>query len=279
MMKTLKILACLAGLLPISLIKAQDFNETLVVPLSRPTEKGKLEVSLVRGDISIVAYDSDEVVIEATSSKSVTGRGRCSDCEEDRRPSKVPPGMKRISSSSIELEASEDDNEVEIATNSWKQAVNLSIKVPKNFDLEVATVHGKLSVAGVEGLMEASSVHGALTFSEVAGAVLCNTVHGSIVATFNQVTKDEPMSFVTLHGDIDASFPGEINATTKMKSDRGEIYTDFDMVIDKSTQEKKSSKDGEYKVSVNSWVYGKINNGGAEYTFKNMHGDIIIRKE
>ncbi len=66
-------------------------------------------------------------------------------------------------------------------------------------------------------------------------------------------------------------------ATTKLRSERGEIYTDFDMALERSkTNVKKES--GEYEVSINSWVYGKINGGGPEFTFKNMHGSIIVRK-
>ena len=35
----------------------------------------------------------------------------------------------------------------------------------------------------------------------------------------------------------------------------------------------------EYRVSINSWVTGAINGGGPDYTFKNMSGDILIRKK
>lgn len=262
---------------------AQDFNETLVVPLSNPNAPGKLEIGLVRGDISIESYDGDEVMIEATAKGNDRGRDRdrdrdCDDCKE-KSGNNIPSGMKRISSSAVELSAEERNNLVEIETNSWKKSINLNIKLPSDFDLDVSTVHGKISVSGINGAMEVSAVHGPLTFSNVSGSIICNTVHGAVTANFQKVTSDEPMSFVTLHGDVDITFPSSVKATAKMKSDRGEIYTDFEMTVDKSRPEVKSTDSGNYKVSINSWVFGDINGGGPEFTFKNMHGDIIIRKD
>lgn len=257
---------------------AQDFNERLVIPLSSPGSKGKLEVGMVRGDIKVEAYNGKEVIIEATAKTSDHDHdGDCASCDDDDKRS-VPAGMKKIASSPIELSASENNNRVEIETNSWKKAINLSIKIPANFDLEVSTVHGKVDVTGISGAHEISAVHGPLTLKDMSGSIVSNTVHGDIIVNFVKVTPNEPMSFVTLHGNVDITFPEGIKATAKMRSDRGEIYTDYDMTVDRSKPEVKSD-DGKYKVSINSWVYGDINGGGPEYTFKNMHGDIIIRKK
>ncbi|NQZ75954.1 MAG: DUF4097 family beta strand repeat protein [Ekhidna sp.] len=257
---------------------AQDFNERIAIPLSSPKEKGKLEVGLVRGDIKVESYSGTEVIIEAQAN---TGED-CDSCDskhKDKNKDKsVPAGMKRISTSPIELSASEDNNRIEIETNSWKKPINLTIKVPSNFDLDVSTVHGTVTVAGVNGTHEISAVHGALSLTDMSGSIVSNTVHGDIIVNFLKVTPDEPMSFVTLHGNVDVTFPSNIKARAKMRSDQGEIYTDFVMTVDRSKPEVKSTGK-EYKVSINSWVFGEINGGGPEYTFKNMHGDIIIREK
>ncbi|MEP0985758.1 DUF4097 family beta strand repeat-containing protein [Ekhidna sp.] len=258
---------------------AQDFNERIAIPLSSPGNKGKLEVGLVRGDIMVEAYDGKEVIIEAeASTKSKDDDCASCDDDDDRDDRSVPSGMKRIASSPIELSASENNNRVKIETNSWKKPINLTIKVPANFDLEISTVHGQIDVTGVSGTHEISAVHGPLTLKNMSGSIVSNTVHGDIIVNFLKVTPNEPMSFVTLHGNVDVTFPPGIKATAKMRSDRGEIFTDYDMTVDRSKPEVKSD-DGKYKVSINSWVFGAINGGGPEYTFKNMHGDIIIRKK
>ncbi len=256
-------------------IWAQEFNEQIAVPLSSPDKRGKLEVGQVRGDIIIEAYNGKEVIIQATA-----GKDDCKNCDHDHgdKKSSAPSGMKRIASSPLELEASENNNRVEIETNSWKKAINLNIKVPANFDLEISTVHGKIEVTGLDGTHEISSVNGTLTLKDMSGSIVSNTVNGTILVNFKSVKPNEPMSFVTLNGNVDVTFPANIKARAKMKSDRGEIFTDFDMTVDRSKPQVKSD-DGEYKVSINSWVFGDINGGGPEYTFKNMNGDIIIRKQ
>lgn len=257
---------------------AQEFNERIAIPLSSPNSKGKLEVGLVRGDISVEAYNGKEVIIEAEA--STKSDDDCASCDDDdgRGDRSVPSGMKKISSSPIELSASENNNRIKIETNSWKKPINLTIKVPANFDLKVSTVHGQVDVSGINGVHEISAVHGPLTLKDMSGSIVSNTVHGDITVNFLKVTPNEPMSFVTLHGNVDVTFPPGVKATAKMRSDRGEIFTDFDMSVDRSKPEVKSD-DGKYKVSINSWVFGEINGGGPEYTFKNMHGDIIIRKQ
>lgn len=262
-------------LLTTILVGAQDFNERIAIPLSKPGERGKLDVGLVRGNISIEAYNGKEVIIEAKAEGE--SDDDCASCDDDDNRN-VPAGMKRIASSPMELSASENNNRVEIETNSWKKPINLTIKIPSNFDLSTSTVHGKVTVKGINGTHEISAVHGPLTMTDMSGSIVSNTVHGDIIVNFLKVTPNELMSFVTLHGNVDVTFPSNIKAKAKMRSDQGEIFTDFDMTIDRSKPQVKSS-DGEYKVSVNSWVFGNINGGGPEYTFKNMHGDIIIRKQ
>ena len=271
-------------------LPAQDYSEQIAVPLSSPGKQGVLKVGLVKGDLKITAYEGDEVIIKASSGYSADENDDdCSGCEgqrnhqrnrsEDREKERnIPSGMKKISSNPIELSASERNNVVQIETNSWSTRINLDIKIPINFDLNVSTVNGGVETSGINGVHEVSSINGPIKMTNAAGSILSNTVNGDIIVTFIKINPEEPMSFVTLNGDVDVTFPGSVKAVAKMRTDRGEIFTDFDMEIDRSKPEVKSDGD-QYKVSLNSWVYGTISGGGPEYTFKSMQGDIIIRKK
>jgi hypothetical protein len=65
----------------------------------------------------------------------------------------------------------------------------------------------------------------------------------------------------------------------KMKTDRGEILTGFEVNLIKSAPvEKRDDKSG-FKVTLNEWVKGDINGGGAEVTMKSYNGDIKVRKK
>lgn len=268
---------------------SQDFSEQIAVPLSSPGKQGLLKVGLVKGNITISSYEGNEVVIKASSGYTADKEDDCSGCDGQRshqrnrgddrdRGRDLPSGMKKIASNPIELSASEKNNVVQIETNSWNTRINLDIKLPSNFDLNVSTVNGGVETTGINGVHEVSSVNGPIEMTNVGGSILSNTVNGDIIVTFTNLNAEEPMSFVTLNGDVDVTFPTSVKAVAKMRTDRGEIFTDFDMDINRSKPEVKSDGD-QYKVSLNSWVYGTIGGGGPEYTFKSMQGDIIIRKK
>ena len=64
-----------------------------------------------------------------------------------------------------------------------------------------------------------------------------------------------------------------------MKSENGEIFSDFDIAFDKrKTQTEKSDKTGIHKVFLEEWTNGRINSGGAEILLKTLEGNIYIRK-
>jgi len=264
------------GLLVASWVLAQeDVKEQFTIPLTDPNERAKIELSHINGDITIISYSGKEVIITATASGKSMVKFDCDDCDDDEN--NAPPGMKRINTNSMELRATENNNVVDINTESWKRRINVEVKAPVNCDLELHTVHGDILVTGINGAMDVSSVNGKINMQNVSGSVLANTVNGEVLVTFKSVTTGEPMSFVTLNGNVDVTLPANTKATTKMKSDRGEVFTDFDMVLERSKKDVKKQS-GQYEVSINAWVYGKINGGGAEYTMKNMHGNIIVRK-
>lgn len=270
-------------------VNAQDeVNEQIAIPLTKPGEPGRLEVDQINGNITVIAYDGSEVVIQATTGTEY--KRQCDDCDEVRvqedlknknknknGSESAPPGMKRIATNPLELRASEENNRVQVETESWQRRVHLEIRVPKNFDLELNTVHGEIRVTGVNGSMDIAAVNGGIELNGIAGSVVSNTVNGGITAIMTEISSGEPMSFVTLNGSVDVTLPADVKATAKMRSERGEIYSDFEMAMERSKPDVRKSSN-EYEVSINSWVYGKINGGGPEYTFKNMHGNIVVRK-
>lgn len=257
-------------------VQAQEtFTEKFIIPLSKPDTRGSIEVDQVNGNIVISGYSGKEVIINAsTDSKALNVDHNCSDCDSKN----IPAGMKRIEVNPVEIRATENGNKISVDTESWKKKINLTIQVPVDFDLALSTVHGSIEVNNVHGAMEISAVNGKVTLNNISGSVVSNSVNGDIKALFKNVSQGVPMSFVTLNGDLDVSLPSSTRATVKLRSERGEIYTDFEMALEQAAPKVDKSQ-GQYEVSINSWVLGKINGGGPEYTFKNMNGNIILRKK
>jgi hypothetical protein len=250
----------------------KDTKETLNVALSSPGKPGKLEVGLVNGSISVSGYGGKEVVIDAATRAS---RGRRPE------PPTPPGGMRRLTSvSGLNLTVEEKNNNVEISTESHMRPVDLTIKVPQNFSLQISTVNqGNIVVENVNGQLEVSNVNGTIQLNDVSGSAVATTVNGNLTATFKNVTSNTPMAFSTLNGKVDLTFPSNMKASLKMKSDRGEIYSDFDVAVDKAPAKvTKSSQNGLTKISTDEWTYGKVNGGGAEVMVKTMNGNVYLRK-
>jgi hypothetical protein len=269
-MNTFKYIFCFLAILILLPIQTEA-QDQIVIPLTNPGEPGRLSIGIVRGSISVSGYDGEEVLVSYGN-----------DSEEDNEQEVTKNGLRRISNNSVGFEASEEDNEVEVSSSSPMRNINFDITVPHNFSLELSTVNGgNIIVENVEGEMEISNVNGEVILRNVSGSALVNTVNGDIEATFQKVSPNKPMAFSNLNGDISVSLPANTKMSAKMKSEWGEVFTDFEMDIRRSNNKKVNakSKNGTYNVSVNNWIYGDINGGGPEYLFKSMRGDIYIRQQ
>ncbi len=250
-----------------------DIKEQLVVPLTDPNKPGSLRLNMVNGSIKITGYSGKEIIIDATSEAPKP--------HPKEKTDELATGMKKISTrGGIDLTAEERNNNVKVSSHFMKRPMDLAIKVPQQFSLQISTVnHGDIVVENVTGVLEISNVNGAIHLNNVSGSAVATTVNGEVKANFKGVNTDTPMAFTSLNGRLDVTFPPTAKFNVKLKSDRGEIYSDFDVDVDKTTPKaNKVTKDGLYKVSIDDWVEGKVNGGGSEVMMKNMHGNIYIRK-
>jgi hypothetical protein len=260
----------LTGATPI--IAQSDTKEQLVIPLSEPNKPGSLDVGLINGFIHVVGYSGKDVVIDAATSPRTTSRN-----EEQSNTS----GMRRIpTGNALDVSAEEKNNRVRVNANSHQKPVNLTIKVPQRFSLKISTINnGDITVENVSGELEISNINGPIELTNIGGSAVAHTINGDLKATFRDVSASAPMAFSTLNGKIDVTLPASAKANVKLKSDRGDIFSDFDIDVDKNQPKAaRSAQSGMYKVSVDDWVYGKINKGGPEVMMKSMQGSIYVRK-
>jgi Putative adhesin len=271
-MKTIKI----AGTIIITMLLtgrlfAQDGEKTqqLVVPLSQPGKPFKLDVGLLSGSITVSTYEGKDVIIDVQGGEGRRGHG-------DERVN----GMKRLDANNMSVQAEELDNRVTVHGDANKKA-DLTIKIPQNeVDLKLHTVNdGNINVSNASGELEISNVNGYIKLNNISGSVVANTVNGKVEVTFKTIDPKAPMAFSTLNGNVDVTFPVGLKANVKLKSDRGDIYTDFDVVTEQHKPNvTRSSNSGMLSLKIEDWVYGKIDGGGPEILMKNMNGNIYIRK-
>lgn len=260
------ILVCMVGA---QLMAQKKEIDLFSIPLSKPGQAGELDVDQISGDINVIAYEGKEVIVKATVHED---DGHCGECN-DRK------GMKKISGSSVNISAEENNNLVQIHNEMWNNKTDLEIKVPKNFSLKLRTINdGDIYVENVNGIIEASNTNGDVTLIDVGGSASADTTNGEVKVSFVKMDTAANMAFSSFNGDVEVSFPKSLKANIKAKSDMGDIFTDFDMNVAKNEPEvEKKTNSGSYKVKIEQWVRGTINGGGSELLFKTYNGDILIK--
>ena len=192
-------------------------------------------------------------------------------------------GMKQLSGSMSGLEVEEEDNVVQISTQSWKAATDLVIQVPRATSLEIrSSMDGAVIVEGVTGEIDINNINGPVTVTNIAGNTLVHTVNGDITVVLSRVAADKPLSFSTMNGDIDVTLPADVKANLKMKSEQGEIYSDFDINMTRQSAKSEAAEkteQGKFRISFDKSLYGIVNGGGQEIGFNTFSGDIYIRKK
>jgi hypothetical protein len=347
--------ALLLGTCGWALAQAADAApERAVVPLSNPNLAAKIKVSVMRGSVTVKAYEGKEIVVEARTrekalsehylrgryaegqlayalaaekglaappappapaappareaqlkelqaqheaqekklaEQAVLARRLSRDLLGDRRADegarreeqeKKAAGLKRLSASTSGLEIEEDNNVVRIGTAGLMVATDLVIQVPATAALEVRSMmDGIVVVEGVGGEIDINNVNGPVTLKNVSGTTLVHTVNGDIEASLTRIAADKPLSFSTMQGDIDVTLPANVKANLKMKSDQGEIFTDFDVNLTRRparSEAPERTERGTYRIAFDRSLLGTVNGGGPEVSFTTFAGNIYIRK-
>ncbi len=255
-------------------INAQE-KETHTIPLSNPDQAGKLVWNVIDGSITVNGYGGSEVIVTAI------GREKSSSWKKSKYGNKKSSknGMKRIENNSLSYRVEEINNTVYIKYSPGKSVIDFEVKVPRNFSVDLKTVNkGSITVDNVDGTHEVSNTNGKITMTNVGGSVIADALNKDVTIGFRKIDNDATMMFSSLNGDIDISFPKDLKANVMARSDNGNVYTDFEITMDKSKRNvKTSNKSGVYQVKREKGISGKINGGGADMTFKTLNGDILIR--
>jgi hypothetical protein len=270
---------CLVGpalMLSAALCFAQEnYSDKATVPFSDPSRPGTVKVGLLAGSIKVKGYAGKEVIVEAQGRSETRSHGR-------ERPE--AEGMKRIPNTASGLNVEEENNVVTVGTSSLNRPVDVTLQVPFHTSLKLKTVNdGNIQVEQVEGEIEVNDINGAVALTNVSGSVVAHALNGNVVVSLTKVDPAKSMSFSSLNGNIDVTFPPEIKANVAMKSDQGEIYSDFDINMNQAAHkpivEDARGKGGAYRFRMDKTMNGTINGGGPEMQFKTFNGNIYIRKK
>lgn len=251
-------------------LRAQD---RLSIPFSSTTQPRKLVVDSMLGSVTVRGYEGQEVVIETSGGSD----------SRNKKPGKTPPaGMHRIGPTGGDIQASESNNVVRVNGGIFSKGMNLTIQVPTQTAVNVKTMSGReILIENIAGEIEANNMNGKVDIINVSGSVVAHSMNGKVTAVINNVMPDKAMSFSTFNGDIDVTLPAAIKANVKLKTDRGDMFTDFEIQLNTQSNPPivETGKNRSVRVRTDRTTTGSINGGGPEIQFTSFNGDILIHKK
>ncbi|MEK7727620.1 MAG: DUF4097 family beta strand repeat-containing protein, partial [candidate division KSB1 bacterium] len=264
-------------------------SDRLTIPLSNPDRPAVLKAGLMNGGITVKTYAGKEIIVEAhvRTARYSKDKHKDKDYEREREEENNKErtdrdgkrsGMRRVEINTTGLAVEEDNNVVEVEAGSMSRTIDLTIQVPVRTSLELSCLNdGDIVVEGVTGEIEVNNTNGAVTITNVSGSVVAHALNDDVRVVFAKVQPGKAMSFSSLNGDIDVTFPADVKATISMKSDNGEIYSDFDIKLEpkeRRVEENSRSEGGKYRVRLEKAMIGTINGGGPEIQFSTFNGDV-----
>jgi hypothetical protein len=241
-------------------------TEQLVVNISSAASQGILTFENPKGSIKVTGYEGEVIL--------VTGTLRFSESEKP-----LVDGMRKIGQNQIDISAEVKGNDILIQSAIAGKTVDFDIKVPRKFSLKLKSLdNGNVEIINVNGEIVIENSNGDITLENVSGSAVLSTVYGNISANFREVSIESPMMFTSFEGDISITLPSTVNAKLKMKSEKGEILSDFD-IKPAGRQPVVKNVENKQVYSLENWVVGSINSGGPEYTISSYTGNIILKKK
>jgi hypothetical protein len=240
-------------------------SEQLVIRLTNPGVPGFLSFDNPKGSVKITGYDGQVILVNAIQRYSGSGK-------QDNT------GMHKIERKAFDISAEEKNNQVSLVCMSNNKTVDFDIKIPRKFSLKISSFdNGKIEIIHVSGSMEADNPFGDIILDNVAGSAVLNSVNGKIRAGFSYVDPSSPMMFTSLEGNIELYFPEKVNANIKLRSENGDLFTEFNIKpIRRQTEVRKNAQGSVY--SLEDWTVGMLNNGGPEYFVSTFNGSIYLKK-
>ena len=236
------------------------FAETLedTVEQTLPFASGNLlTLSNTNGDVEIIAWDRDEIEIEARKKVKASSDDRARQAFDDLKVSI------NNSAGGVTIET-----EYPKGKGSWwnnvSSSVNYSIRIPQEADLEIETVNGKVFVEGVHGQIDLESTNGGVKAEDAGGSVTARTTNGGIDVELREFEANEDMSLRTTNGSITLTLPSDIQADLAARTTNGSVQTDFPITVQGTFRKNR--------------LEGELNGGGASIELKTTNGSIRIRE-
>ena len=231
----------------------------------------KIDAQTANGRITLEGSDRDRVVVRAW--KEV--RGKRAVAEEFVQQ--------------VEIYAEQIGDELRIFTQhppppkGVNLAVRYAIETPREVDVNLRTVNGKIKISGISGAIDATTVNDVIKLEGRTGPIRARTTNGSIRAEIDMLGNDAefsttngsvgvevhrgvaPVTVLTTNGSINLTLPTDFAGQLDAEARRGRVHSDFPIPV--------VSK-------VRNQLKGEIGDGGeAVVKLRSSNGSIRLKRQ
>lgn len=197
----------------------------------------KIDAQAANGRITLEGSDRDAVTVRAR--KEV--RGRRAVAEEFAEK--------------VEIYAEQIGDELQIFTEhpptprGVNLAVRYAIETPREVDVNLRTVNGKIEISGISGAIDATTVNDVIKLEGDKGPIRARTTNGSVRAEIGSLTEDAEFSTtngtigievhrcvgsvaaLTTNGSINLTLPADFAGQLDAEARRGRVHSDFPIPV------------------------------------------------
>jgi hypothetical protein len=243
------------------LAAAQEGDARIVVPAPPGGHARQLNVHVLNHAVTVKTHAASDVIVE-------TGA----------HPAPTASGMHRIDGPRG-ITVDESSDVIDIHADPFLRGP-LTITVPADISLDLHALNGNLTVDGVHGEVDTDTLNGRTELTGISGTVVAHSLNGPIHATMDRVDSSKPLSFSSLNGSIDVTWPADVKANVKFKTLRSDIYSDFVIALGAVPEMQKDESGGlKFHLRFDNNFEGVINGGGVLASFHTLHGTIYLRKK
>ena len=197
----------------------------------------KIDAQTANGRIALEGSDRDGVTVRAW--KEVRGRRNVAAEFAEK----------------VEIYAEQIGDELQIFTEhppppkGVNLAVRYVIETPREVDVNLRTVNGKIEISGISGSIDATTVNDVIKLEGETGPIRARTTNGSISAEIDMLGTDAefsttngsvgvevhrgvaPVTVLTTNGSINLTLPADFAGQLDAEARRGRVHSDFPIPV------------------------------------------------
>lgn len=209
---------------------------------------GSVRVENINGDVEIIAWDKNEVSLEAEkSARSQEGLDRM---------------RLKIESTPRELRIKTEQDKKWKFWDNMNAQVHYKLMVPAGARAKVDVVNSSIHVTGLQGDVHLESVNGSIEASGLAGAGEFSTVNGPIRVTYAAMPGGD-LSLHTVNGTCKLALPEKSAFELDADTVNGRISCDFPITLRDSGRHERR---------------GTVNGGGTKVSLESVNGSLTVAR-